>query len=197
MLRLLELAGLLAPVIGAVVLIVYRRRSRAAFAWGLAACLIAVVASGLGVIAPRLSVLSAVLADSGVEGVLTRMDAWAALQFGLLLVACALLIVAARVDREHGTPLGWVIGGVALVAVGVVASLVHLDLGSAHERLTTIVAVLIGAVQLAAVGLGFLALCVAAVAHRPGDDGHQEPAQLARRLATALWRLSTQARESR
>ena len=164
MLRILELAGLLSPVLGAALLIAYRRRSAAAFGWGLTAC------------------------------VLARMDAWAVAQYGLLLVACALLIVAARVDRERGTPLGWMIAGLVLVAGGVVASFAHVDLGSEHERLTAIVAILIGTVEVAAMGLGFLALCVAAVAHRAHDDGRQEPAELARRLASTAWRTYTETR---
>jgi hypothetical protein len=194
MLRILELAGLLSPVLGAALLIAYRRRSAAAFGWGLTACVLGVLASAIGVLAPRLSALDAALAGAGLEGVLARMDAWAVAQYGLLLVACALLIVAARVDRERGTPLGWMIAGLALVAGGVVASFAHVDLGSEHERLTTIVAILIGTVEVAAMGLGFLALCVAAVAHRAHDDGRQEPAELARRLASTAWRTYTETR---
>src|SRR5690606_1952521 len=109
MLRILELAGLLAPVMGAALLLVYRRRSAKAFVWGLAACVLGLLATAIGVLAPRLSALDAVLADADFDGVLARMDAWTLLQYGVLLVACALLIVAARVDRERGVPLGWTI----------------------------------------------------------------------------------------
>lgn len=71
---------------------------------------------------------------------------------------------------------------------------VVVDLGSQHQRLTAILGVALEIAQAALLGLGFLVLCIAAVAYREGRDGRQEPTRLAARIGSTMWRLYTDSR---
>lgn len=189
MFRVLELLGLLAPLAGAVLLLRYRRRSRPAVAWGMVACALGLLASGLGAIGLRASVLSAYRAGTGVEGVLEALGSWTALRLGLLALAGAVLVVAALVDRRTAPPLGWIAGGLVILVTGLGVHLLEPDMGAGHERLSRIVDVLVEMLQAGLLGIGFLVLCVAAIADRPSEDGRPEPADLLRRAGRAAWRL--------
>lgn len=194
MFRVLELAGLIAPVFGAVLLIAYRNRSRAAFLIGSAACLLGLGASAIGLFGTRLSVTASYVAGEGLAGVLARLDSWALLRFVLLIAAIALLVIAALVDRAGTKPAGLIAGGMLLTLAGIGLRFVEVDSGMDHERLASIVAVLAEVAETGLLGLGFLVLCVAAIAHRPGSDGRKDPADAMRSLASATWRAYVQAR---
>ncbi|GAA4283583.1 hypothetical protein GCM10022261_11140 [Brevibacterium daeguense] len=189
MLRLLELIGLVAPVVGGVLLFRYRGRSGAAFGWGMAACVLGLLSSGIGLSGQRLSIVAAFLAGDGTAGVLELMDGWALLRFALLFTAGLLLVVAALVDRRGAAPLWWLIPGALLVVAGVGLHFVHVDLGADHERLTAIATVLLEILENGTLGLGFLVLCCAAVAHREGNDALPEPAVLARSAGATIWQV--------
>lgn len=197
MLRIIELLGLLAPI-GAVVLLVhYRRRSRAAFGWGIAGCLLAALASGIGVIGHQASVATGLSSGAGVDGVLDQMGTWAWARFLILVLATGLLVVAALVDRPHrNRPMGWILGGLALGVLGVLTRVLDLPI-EGHEGLTVVVEILLEAVEAALLGLAVLALAVAAVANRSGTDSRPEPTDVARRAGMAAWRLYNDYRGSR
>lgn len=188
MLRLLDLVGLLAPLLGAVLLVRYRRRSRAAFALGAVACAAGLAASAIGLLNVRLSVAAAVAAGEGLDAVLERMDGWAVARFALLVVAGGLLVVASIVDRRGRRPVGWIASGALLLLAGIALHAVAVDLGPDRPRLTTIASMLLEVAQTGLLGLGLLVLCVAAVANRPAVDGRAEPSELASRVAGAAWR---------
>src|SRR5690625_3907665 len=120
MFRIIELLGLLAPVAAGILLIRYRQRSRTAFGWGITGCVLAALASGIGVVGERASVVLGLGSGAGVDGMLEQMGTWAWVRFLLLVVGVALLVVAALVHRREGhRPTGWIVGGVVLAAVGV------------------------------------------------------------------------------
>lgn len=194
MFRILEIVGLLAPVVGSVLIVRYRRRSRIAFAWAAIACAAALAASAIGVFSGRVSVAAAIVADEGIGGVLERMDGWALARFVLLLVAGGLLVVAALADRRERRPSGWIAAGILALLAGIALHLVVLDAGADRPRLTAILGVLLEIAQTGLLGVGFLLLCVAAIAHRPSDDGRAEPAEVATRLGAAVLRRATAAR---
>ncbi|WP_147918255.1 hypothetical protein [Ruania zhangjianzhongii] len=197
MLRIIELLGLLAPVAAGVLLVRYRRRSRAAFGWGIAGCVVAALASGIGVIGERASLATALGSGGGMAGVLEQMGSWAWLRFLFLVVAVALLVVAALVDRpDRSRPMGWILGGLVFGVLGVVTRAVDIPI-EGHEGLTVVVELLMEAVEAALLGLGVLLLAVAAVAHRAPADSQPEPTELARRAGMAAWRLYSTYRGSR
>lgn len=188
------MVGLLAPLGGAILLFLYRKRSHPAFVLGIAACVLGITASGIGFFAPRISVVSAYTADSGVEGVIERLDSWTLIRFCLLLVASVLLVVAALVDRRNSVSVAWLFAGLLLTGTGAGMHFVSADLGSGHERLTVILGILIEIVQAGFLGGGFLVLCIAAIANREGGDGRQDPTELAARLGTTVWRIYSESR---
>ncbi|WP_087484207.1 hypothetical protein [Brachybacterium massiliense] len=194
MARLIELVGLLAPVAGIALLLVHRRRSRAAFAWGMLGCLLGLIASGIGLGQLRWSLLAAVRADSGTAGVMDSLETWTLLRFGLMLLAGAILVIASLVDRRGRRPTGWIIGGAAVMAAGIGLQLVGVELGAEHERLVRILLVLREIVQAGLLGAGFLVLCAAAVSHRPGAGGRREPTDQLRSAGAAAWRFYRESR---
>ncbi|MGO1809098.1 MAG: hypothetical protein ACTHZN_00720 [Canibacter sp.] len=194
MFRVLEIVGLLAPIGGTILLVLYRKRSRPAFALGITACVLGIIASAIGFFGTRISVASAFIADAGVEGVSERLDSWTLIRFCLLVVASVLLVVAALVDRGSAKPVAWLFAGVFLMSAGVGMHFVSADLGGEHERLTVIVGMLIEIAQVGLLGVGFLVLCIAAIAYREGSDGRQDPTQLAARVGTTAWRIYSESR---
>lgn len=194
MVRVLELIALLAPIAGAIVLIRYRKRSRPAFVCGIFACVMGLVASGIGLFGQRFSIVSAFTAGDGAAGVMERLDSLTLIRFGLLVAAGALLVVAALIDRRGAKPVGWISGGLLLLGAGIGLHFLSIDMGEGHERLMMIVGVLVEVAQAALLGAGFLVLCVAAVAHRAGNDGRRDPSELAARLGARAWRLYSDSR---
>lgn len=194
MFRVLEVLGLLAPLGGAVLLYLYRKRSRPAFAWGTIACIMGIAASGIGLFGARVSITSAFMASEGIEGALERLDMWALVRFGLLMAAGVLLVVAALADRQRDKPVSWIVTGLILMGGGVGMHFVSLDMGGEHERLTLIVGMFIEMAQAGLLGAGFLAFCIAVIAHRPGTDGRRDPTELAARVGTTAWRIYADSR---
>lgn len=197
MFRIIELLGLLAPVAAGILLIRYRQRSRTAFGWGITGCVLAALASGIGVVGERASVVLGLGSGAGVDGMLEQMGTWAWVRFLLLVVGVALLVVAALVHRREGhRPTGWIVGGVVLAAVGVgVRALAAPDID--REWLTVMVELGMETVEAALLGLGVFLLAVAAMANRAGPDTHPEPTVLARRAGMAAWHLYTTYRGGR
>lgn len=194
MFRVLEIVGLLAPIGGTILLLLYRKRSPSAFAWGITACVLGIIASGIGFFGTRISIVSAFKGNEGVEGVIERLDSWTLIRFCLLLVASVLLVVAALVDRRSAKPVAWLFAGLFLMSAGVGMHFISADLGGEHERLTVIVGMLIEIAQVGLLGVGFLVLCIAAIAYREGSDGRQDPTQIAARVGKSAWRIYSESR---
>lgn len=195
MVRVLEVVGLLAPLIGVVVLVCYRRRIGVALPWGVLGCLCAVAGSAVSLIGPRAALLAAVLTDGGLADILDGLTNWVLIRVSLLLVSVALLLVAAtRGPRDRGTPVEWMLPGLALTALGAALHFVHLDLGAGHENLNWIADLLVETVQFGLLGLGVLALCGAVVARRDSDDELREPGELLRVGVSSAMRLYARSR---
>jgi len=193
MLRIIELLGLLAPVAAVVLLVLYRTRSRSAFLLGLAGSLVAALATAVGLVSERASLVAAMSSGGGMSEMLEQLDRWAWARFGLLVLGAALLVAAALVDRaEQRAPLGWIAGGLLLAVLGVAARGLDVPVPG-HDGLEMVLGFVIEAVEAALLGVGILLLAVAAVAHRPGragaSDRRPEPTDLARRAGVAAWRL--------
>ena len=197
MLRIIELLGLLAPIVAGALLLRYRRRSRAAFAWGITGCVLAAVASGVGLVGTRASLATTLGSGGGMNGVLDQMGAWAWLRFLFLVAAVAVLVIAALVDRPDGhRPTGWILGGVVLAVLAVAVRAVEVP-ATDREWLGIMIELLMEAVEAALLGLGVLLLAVAAVANRASADSRPEPTELARRAGMTAWRLYNDYRGSR
>ncbi|MBS2534639.1 hypothetical protein KGQ20_17855 [Catenulispora sp. NF23] len=84
-----ELAGLLAPVAGAAMVLYYRRRLAGAFSWALAAALVALAGSLVGAVTSRVMWLG------GADEVTEHMELGAGIRNVLLALAWLLLMVAA------------------------------------------------------------------------------------------------------
>lgn len=177
MFRILEVVGMLAPVAGIVVMCVYRRRAATGVAWGVVGAVAALVASAVGFLGPRLSLLGGGM-DSG-DALLGNMRSWALLRVGLLLLSVVLLVVGAFSGRGGDrTPVVWLAAGIPLVIVGFALTFVHVRFGGDHEGLSEIVGLLVETAQFALLGLGVLLLCLAVVSGRSAEDGRREPAQM-------------------
>ncbi|WP_162802990.1 hypothetical protein [Ornithinimicrobium avium] len=201
MFRVLELLALLAPVLAGALLLRYRRRSRAAFTWGMVGCLLAALASGVSMVAVRTSVMSSYRTGGDAMDVLAQLGWWAWLRFALLVLAAVLLIVAALVDRGGDPrPVGWIAGGLLAGLLGVAVRGVEVPVPD-HEGLGVVLVMMKETLEAALLGLSVLLLAVAAVAHRPpahaDDAGRAEPTELARRAGVAAWRLYTDTRRTR
>lgn len=188
MLRLFEFLGLAAPIAGGVLLFFNRGRSIPAFAWGAAGCVTALVASAIAMLA-RWQAIQGIATDGVWSEVLEGAEVWVMLRFGLLVIAGALLVIAATVDRNGGPPFSWLAAGLLMMAIGALAHFVTIDLGAEHEGLTVIAGLAIEAAEFGLLGLGILLLCIAAVTRRPGLDGRSDPAELARRIGSTAWRM--------
>ncbi len=100
MFRVVELLGLGAPLIGAGMVVYYRRRMGAAFAPALLAAVIALVASVVGMVTSRVIWFG----GGGSEGISERMEFGAGVRNLLLAGAWMLLLLAIfrrrRVEQE-------------------------------------------------------------------------------------------------
>lgn len=195
MLRVLEVAGLVGPVLGGVVLFVYRDRFRPALMWGTIACVLALASLLLGVFGDRVSIAGVLVSGRGID------EAWASaslvflVRLVLLLVASGVLVIAALVGRDGRSPVGWIAAGVVTMAAGVGLHFIEVDFGGEHRGLAAMAEMMVEVVEIGLVGIGFLVLCVAVVAKRPvGDSGRADPAELARDLAARAWRAYTDGR---
>ncbi|KXO91303.1 hypothetical protein [Tsukamurella pseudospumae] len=177
MFRILEVVGMLAPVAGIVIMVIYRRRATAGVVWGVAGAIVALIASVVGFLGPRLSLLGGGT-DSG-DALLDNLHSWALLRVALLLVSVILLVIGAFSGRDGTrTPVGWLAGGIPLVLVGFALTFVHVDFGADSEGASEIVGLLVETAQFALLGLGVLLLCLAVVSGRSTSDGRREPAQM-------------------
>ncbi|GAA1153400.1 hypothetical protein GCM10009583_24350 [Ornithinicoccus hortensis] len=175
MFRALEAVGVLAPIGGIVLMIMYRQRARTGVTWGIAGAVVALAASIVGFLGPRLSLFSGGGASG--EAFLGTMRAWALLRVALLAVSVILVVIGAFAGRQGGrTPVAWLSTGLALVAVGSALTFVHVGLGTNNEDLSEILGLLVETAQFALLGLGVLLLCLAVVSGRPTADGRREPA---------------------
>lgn len=89
MYRVVELVGLFAPVVGAAMVLYYRRRLGGAFGWALAAAAVALAGSVVGAVTSRVMWLG-----DGSEGVTENMELGAGIRNLLLALAWVLLMVA-------------------------------------------------------------------------------------------------------
>ncbi|MBB5914649.1 hypothetical protein BJY24_003516 [Nocardia transvalensis] len=90
MLRVVELLGLCAPLIGAGLVLYYRRRMGAASGFAVVAAVVALVGSVVGMVTSR----AMWFGGGGAEGMTERMELGAGVRNLLLAVAWALLLVA-------------------------------------------------------------------------------------------------------
>lgn len=196
MLRVLEVVGLLAPLVGVVALVMYRRRLGVALGWGIAGCLCALAGSAVSLIGPRVALLSAVTGDGGMADLLERLGGWVLARFALLLASVVLLLIASvSGSRRRGLPVEWLLPGLLLVGLGVAMHFVHPDVSPEHQRLGVIIDLLLEAVQFGLLGLGILGLCGAVVARRTADgDTLREPGELLRAGASGAMRLYARSR---
>ncbi|TCP52016.1 hypothetical protein EV191_106180 [Tamaricihabitans halophyticus] len=174
MFRVLEIIGVLAPIVGIVVLLIYRRRAMTGVVWGIAGALMAAIASLVGFAGPRLSLFSG--GTSSGEQLLRNMESWAMIRLGLLVISVGLLVVGALSGRRgEPAPTGWLALGIPLAIVGSALAFVHFDFGPDSEGATEIVGILVEIAEFALLGLGVLVLCVAVVSGRGQQDGRTEP----------------------
>ncbi|MGW4246003.1 hypothetical protein [Nocardia sp. NPDC004722] len=102
MFRVFELLGLLAPAAGAALAVYYRRRLGGGFAYALAAAILALVGSGVALVAERTLWLG-----GDAEGMTEHLETGAAVRNLLLILAWALLLIAiARHRRIPGASEG-------------------------------------------------------------------------------------------
>ncbi|WGW10625.1 hypothetical protein LWF01_10795 [Saxibacter everestensis] len=174
MFRILEAVGMLAPIGGIVVMVMYWRRAKSSLAWGVAGAVVALIASAVGFLGPRLSLLGG--GGTSGEALLGNMQSWALLRVALLALSVILLVIGTCAGRKGArTPLGWLMTGIPLVAVGLALSFIHVDLGASNEGLSEILGLLLETAQFALLGLGVLLLCLAVVSGRSTADGRREP----------------------
>ncbi|WP_145997427.1 MULTISPECIES: hypothetical protein [unclassified Brevibacterium] len=209
--RILELVGLLAPAAGIVLLVIYRRGA-AGGAWvGIVGCLLALLASGIGIADTRLAAVGSLGEASFGE----QLTGWTVGRFVLLTLAVALLLTGASAGRRRtvrtspgsaAAPAGptanrtvtaLMITGVALSLIGIVVQFVPIDLGVDHERLTTIIGLLMETVEFALLGGGVFALCLAIVTDRPLSGSLPDPGDWLKRSAVGAHRLYRQFHERR
>ena len=211
MFRILELVGLLAPAAGIVLLVIYRRETAGGAGWGVVAgCILALLASGIGIADTRVAAIGSLGGASFAE----QLSGWTVARFVLLALAVALLLIAASAGRRrtaHNSPgdavpagptanrtvTALMIAGVALSAIGIVVQFVPINLGVDHERLTTIIGLLMEAVEFALMGAGVFALCLAIVTDRPRSDSLPDPGDWLKRSAVGAHRLYRQLHERR
>ncbi|MCF2586473.1 hypothetical protein [Brevibacterium sp. UCMA 11752] len=210
MFRILELVGLLAPAAGVVLLVIYRRRATVGAGWGIAGCVVALLASGVGIADTRLAAIGSLGGATFVE----QLHGWTLGRFGLLTLAVALLLIGAAAGRKqtaHSTSHGvgsarptasrtvtmLVITGLALSTIGIVMQFVPIDLGNDHEGLTEIIGLLMETVEFALIGAGVLALSFAIVTDRPRSDSLPDPDDWLKRSALGVHRLYRQFHERR
>ncbi|MFC0675353.1 hypothetical protein [Brachybacterium hainanense] len=187
MVRIMSLVGLLAPLLGAALLLRFRRRARGAAALGLCACAVALIGSGLGLLGERTAFLGGDL-----EGVAHHLESWSLARLGATGLALVLLLVAA-ISGEHATRswLAPAATGLVLSLAGAGTLLVTVDLGPEHPGLAVLVGLAVETLRFALLGLGTVLLCLAAVASRPAveDRAGDEPLALAGRTAARAWRM--------
>lgn len=191
----MEIIGMLAPVVGIVVLFWHRRRAPRAVGIGILGALFAVASSVVGFIGGRASFFG----GGGVEGISERIEQWALARLALLLVGVVLLAIAAFIGpREgRGTRGALVAVGVAAAAIGTALGSVHIDVDAEQEFLSIVIPMALEAAQFALLGAGVLILSVAIVSLRPSGDDSEEPLAQARRAGTALWNLYLRTRTRR
>lgn len=194
MVRIAELLALMAPVAGVWLLVAYRRRSPAAFGWGLAACGLWLAAAAITLWGTRSAIVAVVRDDASVVDALQSVGPWEAARVTLLAAAAVLLVVAALVDRSGKRPVGWLMGGAMIVVLGAALGGAEIDMSASSHRWERILGVLVQAVAPGVLAAGLLVLCFAVMVHRGGDDGRTEPAELARRAGSAAWRMYTSSR---
>jgi len=189
MLRVLSLLGLLSPVLGAVVLMVFRRRAPGPAALGLIACVLALLASGVGLVAERTAFLGGDL-----EGMTRHVETTGLVRLLLMGLAVLILLGAAAMGRHVSSTWYAAAGaGLVLCLAGAATPLLSVDLGTEHEGLTLLAAMLVEAVRFALIGAGTLLLCLGVVSSRPAAKGpEEEPLVLAGRSAQRAWRLYQQ-----
>lgn len=187
MLRVLELLGLLGPVVGLVLLVLWRKRvSAQPMIVAVVGAVIAVGASGLAVLGERAIWLG------GSEGVMERFETVSLWRWIVLMVAVVALSVAVLIGRAAGErPIGWLAMGWLLFLLGFGANLGTgaavrgLDQGSEHG-LASLAQIVGDTVQFAAVGLAIVVLCVGVAARRTG--GGSDAGAEAMELAGRAWR---------
>lgn len=196
MFRIIEILGVVAPLVALALLIVYRRAvpSRS-LVLGVLGCLLAALNVLFGFVGKRLMWFGT-FDGGGIEGALGWLGTVAALRLGLLVVAVVLLVIAAFHGRsEPARVLPWVLGAVVPLLVGL---LTPLAVGQVeHELLArdvdwlAVMATLVGeAVQFAALGLGILALAVAITTGRRAVSSQQrDAAVLVRDTARSAWTM--------
>ena len=210
MFRILELVGLLAPVAGIVLVVVYRRRAMGSAGWGIAGCVVALLASGIGIADTRLAAIWSLRgADFG-----EHLHRWIVGRFVLLGIAVVLLLIGASTRRRQTAHIALhsaasanptasravttlIITGVALSAIGILVQFVPINLGVDHEGLTKILGLLIETVEFALIGAGVFALCLAIVTDRPHSDSLPDPGDWLKRSALGTHRLYRQFHERR
>ncbi|WP_280256684.1 hypothetical protein [Nocardia wallacei] len=90
MLRVVELVGLCAPLVGAGLVLYYRRRMGAAFGYALSAAVVAACGSVVGVVTGR----AMWFGGGGAEGITERMEFGGGVRNLLLAAAWGLLLIA-------------------------------------------------------------------------------------------------------
>lgn len=194
MFRIVELIGLLAPLAGIVLLVLYRRRAVSGAAWGIAGCSLALLASAIGLSGEGLAALGIL----GGGDFSQQLHAWSLMRFAVLVFALVLLVVGSLSGRggrawsRNGGVIALVGCGLGLALLGALVQLLPVDLGPQHEGLTTLLEIVMETIQFALMGVGVLFLCLAVVSGRPRTDDRGEPSELVGRSVAHAWRLYRQ-----
>lgn len=196
MVRILELIGLLAPLVSIALLIVSRRGTpRTSLAFGVSGCGLAMASVLVGFLGARALPLAAA-GDGGLDAMADLLSATSLIRLGLLGGAVLLLTLAALRRREDFSPtVPWLVAAAILLLLGLlvkvpVVELEHLLIARDHEGLALVAALVGDSVEFGALGLGVLALAVAVTTGRRGsgsDRQGRDSATLVTDSARSAW----------
>lgn len=164
--RIIELLGLLAPLIVLSILLLNRQRAPFPVAVGVVGATVVATGTLTELVAHR----AAWFGGGGMEGAIDRLEGWGLVRFCLVAIGALLLTAAAFIGGGRTAPrVPLAIGGIASAVLGNAMRFVHLDLDGAGRITRVLTAIALDIVQFGLLGAGLILLGIAVVSGR--DDG--------------------------